>query len=420
MNHGVHVSETLPAAPRAASSAATGAATGAATEAAERAAAGVAAAAVAAIEATVDTTVASTVDAPAFAGLQREPAFRLLQTQADLQYHAASVHGIFNSPSATGMGFWSINPYIGCAFGCAYCYARDTHRWALERAGSEGAAIADAMPAWLAFERRILVKENADARLRGALRSSRAPSVGDTVVIGTATDPYQPAERRFLITRRILATLGETRGLKVVIITKSPLVTRDIDLLARIGGRGPLSVHISLITVDRDLARRLEPRAPTPEARLRAVRRLAEAGVSVGVNCMPVLPGITDRPDALEALVRQVADAGADNISAGALRLRAASRRRYLPVIREGWPELASRYETSYRKSPYASDSYRTGLRLFMEKLSRKYGIGTRVYRDEEMKQSAWDTPERELMAGADRPVSVAGEAGNPQTELDL
>ena len=359
-------------------------------------------------------------EAPPLAGLAPDPAFRLLQTQADLQYHAASARGIFNPPAATGMGFWSINPYIGCAFGCAYCYARDTHRWALERAGSEGAAIAESMPAWLAFERRILVKENADARLRGALRSARAPGVGETVVIGTATDPYQPAERRFRVTRRILEVLGETRGLKVVIITKSPLVTRDIDLLARVGGRGSLSVHISLITVDRELARRLEPRAPTPEARLRAVRRLADAGVSVGVNCMPVLPGITDRPDGLEALVQQVAEAGADNISAGALRLRAASRRRYLPVIREGWPELAPRYETAYRKSAYASDGYRTGLRLFMEKMSRKYGIGTRVYRDEDMAQNTWDTPEQELTDDAGTSALSPASSSISQTELAL
>jgi DNA repair photolyase len=353
------------------------------------------------------TIAAASADAPALAlasasasvpvlasALAPDPAFRLLQTQADLQYHAAAVHGIFNAPAATGMGFWSINPYIGCAFGCAYCYARDTHRWALERAGPAGAAVSESMPAWLAFERRILVKENADARLRSALRSTRAPRPGETVVIGTATDPYQPAERRFRITRRILETLGETRGLKVVIITKSPLVTRDIDLLARVGSRGSLSVHISLITVDRDLARRLEPRAPTPEARLRAVRRLAEAGVSVGVNCMPVLPGITDRPDALEELVRQVADAGADNISAG--------------------------YETAYGKSAYASDGYRAGLRLFMEKMSRKYGLGTRVYRDEDMKQNTWDTPERELMDRTTQPLLGPDSFRISQTELDL
>ncbi len=311
-----------------------------------------------------------------------DPALRLLQTQSDLQYHAAPVRGIFNAPSATGMAFWSINPYIGCAFGCAYCYARDTHRWTLERAGRIGALVAESMPAWLAFERRILVKEHADARVREALRSTRAPRPGESVVIGTATDPYQPAERRFQVTRRILETLGETRGLKVTIITKSPLVTRDIDVLARVATRGALSVHMSLITTDRELARRLEPRAPTPEARLRAVRRLADAGISVGVNCMPVLPGITDRPDALADLVARVADAGAKSIAACALRLRSASRRRYMPVIRAGWPELAAQYDRTYERSIYASDSYRAGLRQFMDKLCRRHGLNERIYRE--------------------------------------
>jgi DNA repair photolyase len=275
------------------------------------------------------------------------------------------------------------------------------------------------MPAWQAFERRILVKENADARLRDALRSSRAPRPGDAVVIGTATDPYQPAERRFRITRRLLEVLGDTRGLKVTIITKSPLVTRDIDMLARVSTRGSLTVHVSLITVDRELARRLEPRAPTPEARLRAVRRLAEAGITVGVNCMPVLPGITDRPDALEALVRQVAEAGASSIAAGALRLRAASRRRYLPVIREGWPELASSYETAYRKSAYASDRYRAGLRQFMGRMSARYGIGTRVYRDDELEKSTWDTPELTDSGGAEV-ARLPDEAGIPGAHVQL
>jgi DNA repair photolyase len=323
--------------------------------------------------------------------LAQHPLLRLLHTQADLQYHAAPVGRIFNAPAATGMGFWSVNPYVGCAFGCAYCYARDTHRWTLERAGAVGARVAESMPPWLAFERRILVKENADAQVRAAVRSSRSPAPGEAVVVGTATDPYQPAERQFGVTRRVLEALAELRGLRVTIITKSPLVTRDIDVLARLAVRGTVSVHISLITVDRDLARRLEPRAPTPEARLRAVRRLADAGIDVGVNCMPVLPGITDRPDALEALVAGVAAAGARSLAACALRLRAASRRRYLPVIREGWPELAPRYERTYHRSAYAADRYREGLRAYMDRLCRRHGLNERVYQEE---TDTADTPD--------------------------
>ncbi|MDQ6612970.1 MAG: radical SAM protein, partial [Gemmatimonadota bacterium] len=213
----------------------------------------------------------------------QQPPLQLLATQADLQYHAIPVRAIFNPPGATGMGFWSINPYIGCAFGCAYCYARDTHRWHLERAGADGLRITESLPAWLAFERRILVKQNAGARVRDALRSMRAPKPGDKLVIGTATDPYQAAERHQGITRSVLEALRDVRSLGITIITKSPLVTRDVDLLAGLSVRNRVTVHISLITLDRDLARRIEPRAPTPDSRLRAVRRLSDAGIDVGV-----------------------------------------------------------------------------------------------------------------------------------------
>jgi len=315
--------------------------------------------------------------------------FRLLDAQADLTYHAAPVRGIFNTPAATGMGFWSINPYVGCAFGCAYCYARDTHRWTLERAGDVGKRIAESMPAWLAFERRVLVKENAAQRVREALQTSRSPKAGESVVIGSATDPYQPAERRFRVTRSVLEALTHTRGLRISIITKSPLVTRDIDVLARLTQRGKMSVHLTITTLDRELARRLEPRAPTPEARLRAVKRLADAGIDVSVNCMPVLPGITDNPTALSDLVAKVAEAGATQLAACALRLRAASKRRYLPFVREWFPELAPSYEKTYAQGAYAGERYREGLAAFIEKLCRKHGLRTREYRYEVLQAEA-------------------------------
>lgn len=320
--------------------------------------------------------------APVLPSLTPEP-LRLLTRHADLQYHAIPARGIFNAPSATHMGFWSINPYVGCAFGCAYCYARDTHRYTLERAGRVGADIAARMPPWLAFERRVLVKEHADARVREALRSSRAPRAGESLVIGSATDPYQPAERHFRVTASVLQALvdADVRGWSIVIITKSPLVTRDIVLLQQLARHNTVGVHISLITVDRELARQLEPRAPTPEARLRGVRRLAEGGIDVSVNCMPVLPGITDEPAMLQALVARIAESGARSFGACALRLRAASRRRYLPMIRAQFPALAARYESTYRESVYATETYRAGLHQYMGALARKNGLVLREYR---------------------------------------
>ena len=211
--------------------------------------------------------------------------------------------------------------------------------------------------------------------LQGGRKSLGAVQRGETIVIGTATDPYQPAERHFRVTRDLLEVLAEVRRLRLVIITKSPLVTRDVDLLARIAQRSRLTIHLSLITLDRDLARRIEPRAPTPEARLRALRRLSEAGLDVGINIMPVLPGITDRPDALAALVHAIAASGASHINACALRLRATSRRRYLPWLDAEFPELAMRYQRAYGRGHQITDRYREGLRQFLRKACRRAGI---------------------------------------------
>ena len=332
-------------------------------------------------------------------GLFAEPpagrALPTLDVQADVRYHAAAARSVLNGPAATGMGFWSVNPYVGCAFGCAYCYARDAHRWTAQRAAEAGGDASDAfgdaepLPPWLAFERRILVKRDAALLLRRALRPGGAAhravvGRGEPIALGTATDPYQPAERRFGVTRAILEVLAEHEGLQVGLITKSALVTRDAALLARIAERSRLSVHVSLISTDRDLARRIEPRAPTPEARLRAVRRLREAGVDVAVNCMPVLPGITDRTEQLRALVAAVADAGATALHACALRLRAGSRRRYLPWLAAEFPALAERYRLAYAGGHQPGDAYRDALRARIAALCAERGLPFGAWRTAE------------------------------------
>ena len=317
----------------------------------------------------------------------------VLGEQKDIRYFGTDPRSLLNSPATTGMSFWSINPYVGCAFGCAYCYARYAHRYAAERLADSMVTGEDAreqladMPAWLAFERRIFVKREAGAVLRRELRRpSRYRALQrETVVIGTATDPYQPAERRFRITRGVLETLAEQQGLSVTIITKSPLVTRDVDVLLRIATRSRLSVHVSLITADRDLARRLEPRAPTPEARLRAIARLRAHGIEVGVNVMPVLPGITDSPRLLETLVRSVAQANASYLGACALRLQSAARQRYLPFIESEFPNLAPRYRATYARSHQAGERYRAGLRAYFRALCAEHGVlFDRYYKSEE------------------------------------
>lgn len=309
----------------------------------------------------------------------------MIGEQKDIRYHAARARGLLNGPESTGMDYWSINPYVGCAFGCTYCYARYAHRYALDRAlsgRSPGDALREeieSIPPWLAFERHVLVKEDAPAILSHELRPGSARlaalAAGEVVVIGTATDPYQPAERRFRITRGVLETLARHEGLSIVIITKSPLITRDVEVLRQITERSSLTVHLSLITMRRELARLIEPRAPTPDARIRALARLRAAGVDVGINVMPVLPGITDNPSDLEDLVRQVAAGGATHLNACALRLRSTARARYLPFIAEHFPQLAERYARSYSAGHQLSQHYRDGLRGFFAALCARVGI---------------------------------------------
>lgn len=309
----------------------------------------------------------------------------MLEQQKDITYWSSPARSVLNGPETTGMGFWSINPYVGCAFGCAYCYARYAHRYVMERAAASErmtGGLDDAyreMPSWLAFERNIFVKSNAPEVLRRTLRQGSDKHLnllkGEAILIGSATDPYQPAERRFRITRGILETIAEHEGLRIVIITKSPLITRDVDLLTRISRRSDLSVHISLITLNRELARRLEPRAPTPEARLRALERLRKADIDTSINCMPVLPGITDDPAELDALVKRVAEGGATRVAACALRLQSAARVRYLPFIEKEFPHLAARYRRAYARDHEVSASYRKGLSKFFERTCAKYGV---------------------------------------------
>jgi DNA repair photolyase len=321
-------------------------------------------------------------------------ALRVVGEQSDIVYYRSAARSVLNGPETTGMGFWSINPYIGCAFGCAYCYARYAHRYVMERAATASRLdqrltddLAD-MPPWLAFERRVFVKQNAPDVLRRALRHGSDRHLrlldGETIIVGTATDPYQPAERKFRVTRGVLEVLGEHPGLSVVVITKSPLITRDIDLLRRIDRISDLSVHLSLITLDRELARRIEPRAPTPEARVRALARLRESGIDAGINCMPVLPGITDGPLGLEALVKRVAEAGATYVGACTLRLRASARKRYLPFIDENFPHLAERYRNTYSRGHQAGDRYREGLQRFMRQLCDRYGVRASSYDEDD------------------------------------
>ncbi len=308
--------------------------------------------------------------APAWVELHRSP--------SGTSYLSLPAGSVLNPPASTGMGFWSINPYVGCEFGCVYCYARETHKWTVERManrrGGSGAAKAIAsMPAAEAFERRILVKGAADEALRRRL--ARVDLGGAPIVIGSATDPYQPAERRFGITRKLLEALLGFEGFRIGIITKSALVRRDAALLARLSRLHAVTVHLSLASTDRELLRRIEPRSPAPHARLRAVAALTAAGVHADIFAMPLLPGLTDSEDQLAALMNAAKDAGAAGVHAGPLRMGPATRHTLLPWLERHRPELAARYRSHFAASDYVSTGYRAALDQRVRRLREAAGF---------------------------------------------
>ena len=294
------------------------------------------------------------------------------------RFIAIEPRSIVNTSSATKMVFASVNPYIGCEFGCAYCYARDTHRWTVQRAasGADPAGVAheaETMPPAEAFERRILVKQNAAALLARTLNPARL--AGDPLVIGTATDPYQPAERLYRITRSLLEGLLHYRNLHLGIITKSPLIARDTELLAQLSQRHKLTVSLSLGSMDGALLRRLEPRTPAPHARLRAMKKLSEAGIRVGLLIAPILPGITDGIDALRTLVAAGKEAGAVWVAGSPLRMGPATRATLLPWLIRERPDLADRYQRHYGERYWVSRQYSEALHLRLTALQTEFGI---------------------------------------------
>ena len=285
-----------------------------------------------------------------------------------VEFHEMQAREILNRCDSPRMPFrWTINPYRGCEFGCVYCYARYTHEF-LE--------LRDPMD----FERRIFVKRNAAAIL--ARRLARKPIGSDQIAIGTATDPYQPAERKFRLTRSILEVFARMGGLDLSITTKSALVARDVDLLSQINQRSRLSVNFSLITLDRRLQRALEPRAPRPALRLRAMSRLSAAGIRCHVLMMPMIPGLTDRPASIESVIRAARDAGAAGVWWRSLFLRPAAARRFLPFIRDRFPAQEQRLESFYAKAAYAPATYDDSLRPLFDRLKRKYGFDPESRRD--------------------------------------
>jgi DNA repair photolyase len=287
-----------------------------------------------------------------------------------VEFRSLSVRSILNNSVSKR---WltlskSINPYRGCEFACRYCYARYTHEFMELRNPAD-------------FERKIFVKQNAAWLLQQELRNLRP---GEYIAIGTATDPYQPIERKAKITRSLLEVLASRRGLRIGIVTKSSLITRDLDLLERIAEHNELVLHLTITTPDAALARILEPRAPRPDLRLRTVAKLRKAGLRAGILCSPLLPGLTDTLEALDAMARRAKAVDASFFAAEPLFLKPCSRETYLAFIREHFPKLESLYRFRFDGRDFVAEGYRKRIEALVALAVKKHGLNRR-YSDERL-----------------------------------
>jgi DNA repair photolyase len=279
----------------------------------------------------------------------------------DVQYFSLPSKSILNRCSNPSMPFqWTINPYRGCEFGCKYCYARYTHEFMELRNGID-------------FEKKIYAKEDASKNLRRELTPRRLKDA--VIAIGTATDPYQPAEREFKVTRQILEVLSMARGAKFSITTKSDLVLRDLDLLRKAVRTNRVQVNLSITTTDERLARLLEPRAPRPSMRFKAVHTLVDNGISAGVLMMPLLPEITTSDENMESVVRAAAEARAKHLFAGVVFLMPSAQTQFFPFLEKHFPELARRYRRMFARSAYLPEDYTKRIQEKVHELREKYGI---------------------------------------------
>lgn len=291
-----------------------------------------------------------------------------LEPKRRVEYFELGARSYLARCDSTRLPFrWTINPYRGCEFGCKYCYARYTHEF-MELRDPE------------AFERKIFAKAFDAVRFSEELR---ALPLGETVALGTATDPYQPAERRYGVTRKMLEVFAAFAGLRLGITTKSDLIPRDLDLLKEIARRHYLTVSVTVTTVDRELARALEPTAPRPDLRLAAVRSLADAGLKVVVGCAPVMPLINDNESSLDALAREAAAAGAVSLWANILFLKPCAYQVFLPFLEERFPELVRKYRERYERTAYLRGAYPAMIQERVENIRKRYGLDRKSHRTE-------------------------------------
>jgi DNA repair photolyase len=262
-----------------------------------------------------------------------------------------------------GMGFkWSLNPYMGCEHRCTFCYVR-AYELRADRPPDDR------------YGRSIRVKTNIVAVLRQEL--SRPRWRPETIVVGAATDPYQPAEGTYRLTRGCLQAFADYSN-PAGLITRGPMIVRDIDVLTTLARRADLSINFSIPTLDDEVWRRTEPGTAHPRQRFRALERLADAGIQVVVAMAPILPGLSDRPEQLAEVVQAARDAGAADIWAGVLHWRDGTRQHFMAALARHWPELVPRYESMYRTGAYLPSALTSGPVEEVRSLKRRLGVADR------------------------------------------
>lgn len=294
----------------------------------------------------------------------------VVRERSGVVYHTLRARSLVNRCTSPRMPFrWTVNPYRGCAMGCRYCYATYTHEFM-------GIATPES------FHSVIYVKREGEPETERQLAS--IVKRGQLIALGTATDPYQPGESDFKVTRRFLEAVAAHRNVRLAITTKGALVLRDLDLLTRIHERSSVSLNVSLVSLDEDLLRRLEPWAPPPDVRLEVMRRLREAGLEVSLSIAPVLPALTDAEPDIDALMGRAAEAGIRHMFWNILFLRSPTREKYLRWIGEEFPRYHEAYARAYEGKAYLEGAYPDRIRTMMDRLRKKHGLDARHAAEDE------------------------------------
>ena len=256
---------------------------------------------------------------------------------------------------------WSLNPYRGCTHGCHYCFARRYHSHLELDAGDEFASV-------------IFVKINFVEVLRREL--DRPSWKKESIGFGTATDPYQPIEGTYKISRGVLEVLRDA-ATPVGIVTKGPMVVRDIDVLKDLSKVASCRVHMSVPTVDEDAWDKLEPGVAHPMQRLKAVRQLVDAGIDCGVLMAPIVPGFSTQPAKIEATIKAIADSGATSIGAMVMHMDGGTKDHFMSIMHREYPDLVPMYETLYA-SRYVKKDYEKRVQEVVSLMRQRYGVGDR------------------------------------------